>query len=686
MRKAVLFLSALAVALGTLECGKVQTLLTDKSLEGRAEDLWGNEVDLSDHRSGLTLLHPFSPCNCGYCLFDEEFVFSNYGVETMRRGGSYFAVSLFASQLDNYTYLKHFRGSYPVITWPPALHRYHRDGFPWLCAFVDGERVYSGVLSPYEETFRELRTLLWGEEVPLVPTSPLQMATRFIVENEQRLAVVVVPDREELPAASGGKAYVVKRESELSEEDLEKNLSVRGTTGDLRLDFLAGEDAPVAVRSGVVAIGDYEFPADQVGVNACFPNPHNPERYVVLQLAGKDLQSDYFENWTDYTVYKVGSDGVPRVLLCGLFEKRGRVWSFSREKAWASDETESFCKGGKCRAPAGMEPGVRRPRRGLPKAERVPAAGGVLWSLGGAGCRFPRVCADGGGGCVVVWEEGGDIEGARISPGGDAETFHVESGAEDSFNPVPCVDGRDTWVFYLSDKDGFYRLYGWYGREGRGLGCSRLSGDGAADCVTPAAVAAGQGSVVVAWSEWRANQRCLQYRRIDGRVPGEIREVRIKSSDIDYTNAWAPSLSLDPSGRVWGSWNQHYPLTLGVYAGNLTEEASQVSRKEGEYPSVVTGRDGARWVVWESFMWDVLGGKDQRILAARSAGDRGAWSLPEDLSSPWPGAGASTTGPPGGCTSAAARERTGLSPSSSRPRAKTRGRRRCAQAPPVPCG
>lgn len=47
-------------------------------LEGMAEDLWGNKINLSKYDKGVVLIHPFSPADCGYCLIDGEFVKENY--------------------------------------------------------------------------------------------------------------------------------------------------------------------------------------------------------------------------------------------------------------------------------------------------------------------------------------------------------------------------------------------------------------------------------------------------------------------------------------------------------------------------------------------------------------------------------------------------------------------------------
>jgi hypothetical protein len=612
----------------------------NKILAGHAEDLWGNPIDLSDYSHGLTILHPFSPADCGYCLFDGEFADANYGLNTLELGGAYFGVCLFSPQIDIYAYSKHYRESNTIIISPPDLHRYHRDGFPWLTAFKDGEKIFADGMSPYETTFKGVRVEFWGADVPLRPTSCSQMASRFVWENHDSLAVVVIPDGEPMPERVSDENYTTKHESDLTADDLRKNLLIAGPSGRLKLDFLKGAETPVEITDETFAIGDYEFPRSETGLAACFPNPRDPERYVMLKTRGAGVKAGLYQNWVDYTVYKNTPEGTPQVLMDGLFERDGGRWRYSRGKAWLSDETMSFCKGGKCPAPFEAEPAAAKPPYEAPAPARSASEHGELWTLGGSKCRFPHLCTDGRGGCEVVWEEDGDIVLAKLPVGAGAgagaasgaAVFPIEEGRWDSYNPLVAVCGEDTWVFYLNDQDGFYRLYGAYGRPGGAFNEVLLSGEGALDSFSPGVVAAGPGKLTVAWSEWKANLRYLMYRTIDGRVLGETKQAAIKSSDIDYTNAWYPSLAADGEGRVWGAWNQHYPQTLGVCAGDLVHEAASVSEEFGGYPSLAIDRSGVRWVFWESYMRNVVLGKPHRILAAYCENDGSAWSLPDDLS------------------------------------------------------
>ena len=100
--------------------------------------------------------------------------------------------------------------------------------------------------------------------------------------------------------------------------------------------------------------------------------------------------------------------------------------------------------------------------------------------------------------------------------------------------------------------------------------------------VSPAATSDGRGRVVVAWSEWKANQRTLAFRAIDRNVLGPPQAAAIRMPANGYQNAWWPSLTLDAEGRLWGAWNQHYPAVIGVCAGNLVDPAVSVAMDDSD--------------------------------------------------------------------------------------------------------
>lgn len=615
-------------------------------LHGVAEDLWGNRIDLAECRSGVTLIQPVSPSNCGYCLVDGGFVEANYHERNRRRGGTSYLTALFNPQIDVQTWVKHFRAEEtPVLTAPLDLHRHHENGFPWIAAFVDGERVYAGGLHPYEETVRRLAPLLWpGEETPVLPTGPMHMATRFVYENEGGLGVYVVPDgdgvekerMEERIASWRGEPLVVKEEGDLTDEDYRKNLLYRGRGERFRLDPLRAAEGPVRIEEEAVLIGPHRFLLGETAVAAAVPNPRNRERYLVLELTDGEGRLPARVNYLDFAVARGGE-----TLLEGRFAARDGRWIFA----------DSLSRKG----PGPEEPRVGRcgiPAMGaIPKGEGRPAprvrGERSGWTLGGRGARFPSLAPRRGGGCWVAWEEGGDIDLVSVGGSGPGESYRVEEDGSDSFHPVVVEGaGDDLWIFYLNDRSGFYRLYG-RRLGGAGLGPPVLvSAPGPFDAVTPTAAADGEGRIAVIWSEWRANFRYPKYRTIEEGVLGEVREGSTVPSGIDYVNAWSPSLAFGAGGDLWGAWNQHYPATLGVAAGEPSGDVVSVTgvgerieeAENGGYPSACVDGDGGRWVVWESFAWDVLSGKPQRILASRYSEGGGGWTLAETVT---PGDGVS---------------------------------------------
>lgn len=636
-------------------------------LEGRAEDLWGSQYELSQFAKGVTIIQPFSPANCGYCLVDGEFVKENYLRNNRRAGGTNFLQCLFNPQLDIYTFQKHYREtSTCVLTFPLALHHYHRNGFPFLIAFQDGKLTYTGGLHPYEETFRRLRPQLWPvEDPPLTPTSPLHMATRFIFENQSELAVTVYADQDQVGAKQAEKRLaqskqrqektptLVKHESELSTDDYQKNLYFTGITEQFRLGFLSPAStplrldtpgAPLSITSSSIKIGDYEFPKSRVGLSACFPNPFNRERYVVLNLSGSNLKSGIHENSVDYTIHQDGANGRPEILLHGFFEKSGDGWRFSRALAYgkAANKKPSSAQGIRP-TPSESPKTDAGGRHQVHVSSWLKTPNGGMKTLGTGSSRFPSLTVDKDGICWVAWEENGDILVASINRPADDIAVAVESDSSDSFNPVIAHDGSALWIFYLNNQDGFYRLYA------RWLDGPRLSDQillterEPFDVITPAVTSNQAGKIAVAWSEWKANFRFLRFRVIENRSLGNIGDAAVKQVGgqvAGYVNAWYPSLAIDESGQPWGAWNQHYPAILGVCAGNLLRQADSVTRltdsfqtsENGGYPSMVIDRQGKKWVFWESFAWDVAEGIPQKVLGSWYDQANERWSLPYTIS------------------------------------------------------
>ncbi len=414
------------------------------------------------------------------------------------------------------------------------------------------------------------------------------------------------------------------------------NLFVGGQLSHFRLDFLGGKSVPITITKEQVRIGEFEFPAAHTSFSACFPNPYNPEKYLYFKLKGDSVKSSYFENWVDYVFYRDGPDDQPEVLLHGFFDHATENWAFSNRLYYGSDAVKMFCKDGICPAPpeptggslSGLPAGLSGETPVIPVAANL---GSRSWTLGQRNCRFPSILTGRDGTGYVAWEEGGDIFLAAL---GDsrADTWTVERGPADSFTPVLAWSRETLWIFYLNDKDGFYRLYGQSFPDEELSEPVMISEVKPCDATAPAAAWTDDGKIAVAWSDWKANQRYPVYRVIEDRFLGEVQPILIKKPDIKYTNAWCISLAYSRDGSLQGTWNQHYPLTLGVYAGTLSEEASEVHDKLGSYPSAVFDDRNRFWVFWQTSSWNSRKGAPQVILGSFFDPAREQWAMPYTLS------------------------------------------------------
>lgn len=617
-------------------------------LHGSAETLWNEPLDLAAYNTGVTIINPFSTSNCGYCMFDGDFIRENYYRRAAERGDAFFGLCLFNPQRDIYTFQKHYRESPPVITSPLALHReYHNNGFPWLTVAKDGESVFQAVMTPYDYVFDSLAPVMWPEDPPaLRPTSPLHMADRFIGENDRLDAVIVVADGDtafitrfrehqeqlrERYAAQGWEYHpsnVPKYASELTEDDLKKSLQFYGDK--LRLEVFRDKDIPVKVTEKTVTIGPFTFPRSEVYVRACFPNPYAPTEYVSLIL-GRGLSGFVPFNYLDYMVAR---NGTTDILIRGHFDKSGPTWKFDPDRCIMSPAVKSFCADGVCPLPID----VSRTRPKLAKAvEESPLTEtntphGPLFTFGAGTARFPRIAVDKQNTPWVTWEEDGDILLSSVQPVDSRRLYRIEHDSSDSFDPVIAAAGNDLWIFYLNDIEGYYRLYGRYLNGGDLSPEIAFSDRLASDVITPAVAGHENGSVVLAWSEWKANYKFPYYRLIDNRVPGEIKPVHHKIAENmpDYTCAWYPALAVASDGTIRSAWNQHYPETFAAFSGDLDSEGIAIGEGDiGGYPAVAFDRDNTFWVFWESYLWNrASGGEPQTIRAAFYDPGRNAFSVP----------------------------------------------------------
>lgn len=616
-----------------------------------AEDLWGNKIEFEKLISAekTIIIQPVSPANCGYCLIDGYFVEKNYFENNLKNGGQNFYQCLFNPQLDVFAYTKHYRDfKTTVLTYPPSLHEFHLDGFPTLLAFRSGEQIIKlpeGSLWPYAGQYQKLKKILWENHDPqLIPVSDIHFAMSNIFENSNMTARVIVPGgdsvrykRYENFLKRGSNGYV-RYFDQLSDEDKLCHLYFEGKFTRELYRLLKNTGIPLRfVGDSVLGIGNYRLPLDSIGVSACFPNPFNLQTYFILNVQGQHVQRRYYENYVDFTIYKdsdtaSGSD----VLIHGFFAKYpGKSWIFADSLFFTSPDLKKYCAG-VCRIPRAI-PSIRHEKKIESPVIRSDSLG-THYTLGNNGSRFPSASIDEEGIVWIAWDEGGDILLNSVNRPGKQFRSSVECDNSDSYLPLLATTGNLVWIFYLNNRDGFYRLVG------KSFDRIRLSDEILiSDCepfdVFSADVTGDKrGNVVLAWSVWKANNRYLFSRAIKNKSLEPIKPIKtLQSKGMgDYTNAWYPSLSVDENHRVWGAWNQHYPATLGVCAGNLDGDAVSVTRLEddmdrsenGGYPNALTDQSGKRWIFYESSGWDILNDQSQKIKASGFDSETGKWSLP----------------------------------------------------------
>ncbi len=571
-----------------------------------------------------------------------------------RHGGANLEQSVFSPQLDLYAFQKGYRDTTTLLTYPISLHNYHRNGYPGMLAFRDGEQILQGFLDDYDSTFRERAHDWWPDETNpharLV--SGLQFVHNYEVEPADARLIAVFPESADSATKkrltwfkkypSLDKKCAAKFERELDSTDLLQNLAYGGDPRQLSLAALAGQDTPIRLSSTTFGIGPYTFSTDSFGIRGVMPNPYNPERYIDVSLHPSRATTPRSESETDFCVWRASPNRPAQIVLDGRFAKdsTGR-WYFSDTLAVVYANLESNCKGGVCPLPVDLNRSLIHHTPTVATGPWMQSANGRIARLGTDNCRFPDVAVAPNGSVGVVWEERGDILFVRISPRGMPSTFAIEDGPADAYNPRVAFDGTSFLIAYVSNADGYYHLYGRYVDGDRLSDEVRLSPRGPFSDITPDLVSDGSGRVALAWSQWRANQRFPKYRMILDRASGPVRPISILYAKNDsYNNAWALNLALDSDGRPYGMWNQHYPSLICVCGGPLDgppttpqEMTGNVDTSEkGEYPSTAFDSQGRQWAVWETYAYETWLQGPQRILAARFNRATESWTAPVTVS------------------------------------------------------
>lgn len=107
---------------------------------------------------------------------------------------------------------------------------------------------------------------------------------------------------------SGGARARLKADTEVTEQDIrESNLILYGGPKSNRLTARINDALPIRFTDEAILLGEREFRGEDVGLKMCYPNPLNPERYVVI-FAGLTWKGTWginsrFGNWFDWGIF-----------------------------------------------------------------------------------------------------------------------------------------------------------------------------------------------------------------------------------------------------------------------------------------------------------------------------------------------------------------------------------------------
>ena len=135
----------------------------------------------------------------------------------------------------------------------------------------------------------------------------------------------------------------VKSDSEITDADIaSSNLILWGDPSSNSLISRISANLPIAWSPAAITAGPRSFPAADHALICIYPNPLNPNRYVVLNSSFTFREYDYLNNarqtpkLPDWAIVDVRSDVGPRfpgkVALAGFFGERWEV------RAAAADE------------------------------------------------------------------------------------------------------------------------------------------------------------------------------------------------------------------------------------------------------------------------------------------------------------------------------------------------------------
>ena len=198
----------------------------------------------------------------------------------------------------------------------------------------------------------------------------------------------------------------------------------------------------------------------------------------------------------------------------------------------------------------------------------------------------------------------------RYSRGSWSDPIAVSAPHGDLFRPAVAIDGAGAvWTFWSANAEGNFDLYARSYQAGRMGETLRLSSAPGSD-IAPVAVADSQGRVWVAWQAFRNGRSQIHASRQQGQSFSE--EIMVASST---SNEWNPAIAASSAGQVTIAWDSYRAGNYDVYFRNFgpdggpgPEKAAAATARYEAYPSITYDPSGRLWMAWEET--DAGWGKD----------------------------------------------------------------------------
>jgi hypothetical protein len=623
----------------------------------RAVDMWGGEHDLR----GLewTLFDFVHPTGCGYCVLNASAYQENLANAFEKAGVHTFGVDVFDDQRDLIDYVKHHRIRFPILTEPDALWKQLRcPGLPGQSLFHNGGLVWSEsetlTFRNYDRVRESLASAGLGDRTrPYRPVGPFKKALNCVYEDAK--AVLIVGDEFEADARRffpGLREVVFRtlRAGEVTDADLAAGsvLVLGSPKENAFLDRLRGR-TPFRVRPDGIALPDTLIAGTDLMLSYCWPNPWNPERYLVVQTGNFAVSHARFpyDGSQDFVIARRSEDsGCPSSPLArGIFEKTDGIWSLPRgailwEDRFCVPPAEvAACGMGGCPAPLSASgpkaaPPTRRRGGDGDGAGELSMEAPVSWPG-----RFPALCSDDEG-CWVAWDrQGNGVYVARLDDA-EAPPHHLWAASADvlprpvdAYKPSVLSDGPGRcWVAWSELEARHYQVFAARVRPDGPPRVWRISNRANLDHHAPAITRLGADSVAVVWYTWEANARRPYDAIWNGKSWGAVGRVPTHEAS---QFAWYFSGTTVDAGRARYVWMQHYPALTSIVSATLTRDGwtqPQSLAAAGRYPSIAFDpRRSQATAVWQQWMPEASVATDLEWGLFTAVMRDGRWSQPEQL-------------------------------------------------------